>query len=562
MRFEAQRRVDASVENEEPLPDDFVMPEDVRLDPGLMLLRLYAADAVSNDEVRAEALQDAAVEIRDTLAEILDPEFASQADEGAIARTAFTLKYDIFRAYAMFGEDPGLVELAADDLRQYVEEDSEVGRDIDAWVALRTGDPERALEYFRSAPSQEVTSQIGLALTHVALGRPGDAIGAFRRVHALAPLGAQGAWARSRAEAIMPPESAAFFPWAERMERFAASTPRWVEEMVYETGSFMSLNLEPASVSESALDPAPLRITVRNLAPVPLGVGPDRPINSSFMLSPRTEIELEAQTSLVQPEIVEGTRRLRLLPRESMTIEVDPTLGFTGWVIETNSYRTIRTRWRALQGFMYGDRGYFVPGPNCLSTTSDAQLGTLNGEVIRPIAELIERVRTAPVDELRAVTVAARTRLLIGDASEPALTAEQRAEIATACADRFSESDTLVKLLMLSSLPHAGQAPEMQELDELARKDLDPRVLAVTMLTRMPRVDTALLERARSLDEPWLSEIAGILERRVLSGGKGIAHATPSISSLGGYLRGSGSLDSPEFDRPEPEAPEEEGGER
>jgi len=550
-RFAVQIVVDAAQEIGRPLPDDFVMPDAIRLSPALLSMRLYAAAAVGDEQLRARALEDVSVDIREQLADFRDRTQAEGMTQRDVFRMTFVLGYDIFRAYAIFSDDLELIELAADDLRRFAAENSMISRDLEAWIALRSGDAEGSLPYFRSAPNDEIVSQIGLAMAHEALGRTPDAIIAYRNVQRLIPLGAQGCWARSRAMALMPAGSSAFSPSAPRMERFAAGMPRWIDDMVRNTSRFMTLDVELVEPITSALEPTPIRISIRNISPVPLGVGPDRPINSSFVLSPRTEIQLKEQITLVQPEVVEMARRLRLRPRETLTVEINPKMGFTGWIIETNSYLTIRTRWRVLQGFMFGERGFFVPGPNCLSTVTGAQLETLNPEALISIDQLAAHVRSAGRGSLRPSLVAVRTRLMIPESNRPALTPVEREALASACADRFAEADALTKLLMLAVLPHEGQAAEMREMDELARKDLEPRVLAMTLITRMPDVDAALLDRARALGEPWLTEIADVVESRTAAGVRGYAHATGSVRSLGGYLRGSGTLDSPEFTLPE-----------
>jgi len=552
-KFSAQQVLDASIEDDTPLPDGFVAPDDVRLSSSFLTMRLYAADAAGDGVVRSEALEDVTISVREQIAQISELDADSGYDPQNLARAVFAMKYDIFRAYAMFGDDVELVELAADDLRRFAGKNSMIAEDIDAWMAIRTDDVESALAYFKNAPTDEIVSQIGLAMASEQVGRMTDAISAYHRIQRMNPLGVQAAWARTRVGVLAISGAPALSPWTGRMEQFAARSPRWLDEMVSDTTSFMTLRAELAQTTNAAIDPSKIIISVRNVSPVPLGVGPDRPINSSFMLSPRTEVQVQEQMSLVQPEIIELGRRLRLLPRETLTVEIDPKTGFTGWVIETNSFRTIRTRWRAVQGYLYGERGYFEPGPMCLSTSTGQQLESLNPDTLLPIDELTDRIRTSPTSQIRQVLIAVRTRLMVPESNEPDLTRAQRVALASACADRFAEGDALTRLLMLAVLPHEGQAAEMRELDELARKDLEPRVLALTVLTRMPTVDAALLDRARALGEPWLSELSGVIEARTAAGVLGYAHATPAVRSLGGYLRGSGTLDSPEFDRPEVE---------
>jgi len=59
---------------------------------------------------------------------------------------------------------------------------------------------------------------------------------------------------------------------------------------------------------------------VTNQSPIPLALGSDRPISSRFVLLPKMDqVSLEA---MIRPEVVDLDRRLRLMPQESITVDV------------------------------------------------------------------------------------------------------------------------------------------------------------------------------------------------------------------------------------------------
>ena len=64
-RGRAQAMLEYSEAEGLDLPDEFIPPDEVRLDSTYQTMRLYAADAVENAELRAEALNELAATIRE-----------------------------------------------------------------------------------------------------------------------------------------------------------------------------------------------------------------------------------------------------------------------------------------------------------------------------------------------------------------------------------------------------------------------------------------------------------------------------------------------------------------
>jgi len=547
-RFTAQSWLNAFDNGSiDELPDDFVAPDKVHLETPGELFRIFSADALDETDTLAEALTAFEEIVNDRIAEA---ESHTDAPPEAISRYAYFQRYELFRVKALFADKEKFDELAAL-LRRDAGDNEVITKDIDAWTALRAGKPEDALGYFEVAPEGELVSAIGRALTYEALGRDDDAAVVWRRVVLGNGLTPYGCWARERLRQLTG-EDRPSDEWTARLERNAAAIPRWLDEMILDPSSFIDLRVEPVAERGLPTDEVKLRITLRNTAPIPLALGPNKTINSSMLISTRAEVELDELVGQVQTEVAELERRLRLRPRESLVVEVPTRGGYTGWLLETLGSRTIRSRWRVLQGFVMGGKGYFVPGPLCVAAGSEPRLDSpLPSSHLTP-EELATRVRNAPEHDLPEITASVRSVLLAPEALKTPPTDVQRREIASACADRYEQASPTARLLMLASLPHAGQAPEMSDLDELARRDLDPRVLAFAVLTRMTKPDDALIERAAELGDERAGELARLVARREQEGLKGYAYATPKLDSIAGIFRGSATLDElkqDEFER-------------
>ena len=84
------------------------------------------------------------------------------------------------------------------------------------------------------------------------------------------------------------------------------------------------------------------------------------------MFVPHASVGTETVKVGLQPEVVDIGRRIRLMPRERLSVEVWPDPGSGGWLMEANGLLTVRQGWRVMQGFSALPNGSFEVGPMCL----------------------------------------------------------------------------------------------------------------------------------------------------------------------------------------------------
>ena len=285
---------------------------------------------------------------------------------------------------------------------------------------------------------------------------------------------------------------------------------------------FLQLQATMVHLAPEALDRAAVQLSLQNLSAIPLGLGPDRPLNSRLLFNPKLEILGTGAMSLLRPEIVDLDRRLRLKPQERITLTVWPDAGQTGWLMELMANRSIRIRWRIIQGFIGDPRGGFRPGPMCVTAETEEA-------VRRPIPEcsltseaMVRQVTGDPANVLMRLAAALRTLVLqpllappdpgarVPPPPPPALK-----PVAEAFAARYANLDALDRAILVVTLPHTHLSPDLASFDQAARADADPLLQTLVLVTRIAQEDDPMLAKARESDQPRLRQTAELVARRL-----------------------------------------------
>lgn len=243
------------------------------------------------------------------------------------------------------------------------------------------------------------------------LGRKDEAIASYRQVQRGAPLRPIGAVARFRLEKLLGGRDE-FSPDRPALQKIAEGIPPFVDEMIEHPKSFMAV-LGETPVKGSFGDDAPLTLRVRNISPIPLALGSDRPINSRIMLSPTLTGRASRLGPLMRPEIIELDQRLRLDTRETLRVDVHPDLGYPGFVLDLACDAQARYSWKILQGFTPGKSGNFGAGPLSLAAESSTVNKPPLPETKLSASELATRLGSDTGEELFRSLMAARQRLWI-----------------------------------------------------------------------------------------------------------------------------------------------------
>src|SRR5207237_9340156 len=77
------------------------------------------------------------------------------------------------------------------------------------------------------------------------------------------------------------------------------------------------------------------RVRLRNLAPIPLGLGSGKSINTRLLFVP--SIEAGGRVRSPEGEVIDVNRRLRLMPGQELECVVWPEAGASGYTAEQAS---------------------------------------------------------------------------------------------------------------------------------------------------------------------------------------------------------------------------------
>lgn len=524
------RAIRVAEQAKEPV-DGIERPENIRFPVRVAVLAVLSAQAAGDDAAAVASLAAMTDEIASTIQGIeslirrgeIEQERADQLLGSSI------LQLQTIRLWA--GQQLDLVAADLESNRAFFNQHHpDSARMSEGWLAIRTGNPEAGMDILAPYVEGNMFALLGRATAYEKLEQIESAVADYKRILRIAPLEVSGAWARTRLKALGHDDDRR---QAAALERIAAGVPRWVDRMITNPREFVQLSATIPNPSLEGTDQNRVIITIRNLSPIPLALGADRAINSRMLLAPKMEFE-GANPDLVQPEVVDLDRRLRLMPRESIEVEVWPDAGLTGWISELLANRSIRVRWRVIQGFLRDSVGGYRPGPLSQVAETPQVVRRPHPEATLPPQMLANRITGDPVHSLPGLAGALRTRLvqptlaplatdfeeLPGQAGRPRqfrLRTEQMEALrpaVQALANRYPTLPPVHRATLVALMPHSGFSPYVAAFEQFALADTDPLVMSIVLLTRLSdQKDHYLTRAAESGDEhlQWLA--AAVAER-------------------------------------------------
>lgn len=514
MRSDAAQRI-MQYEQAKMPTDTLTKPEDIMLSPVFNQIRLVAALAADDKQTVQATLADMLRVFKATM------DRAAQVSKLSTQEERVNQMADVWAQISQQLVAIAWVNLQNDSLKDWTQRASDmlgaqspITLMLSAWAELRFGDPAKAIEQFRHVPFDTPLNAVGEGLALQALDRKDEAAEVYRQVALGYPMALAGAWARDEyrklasKDAMATPEQAA-------VTRLAQSVPSWVDRMTSEPRSFMALRADLADSSLGATEGARIRIRLTNLAPIPLGVGGDRLINSRLLLVPRLQIGTTNEFTGALPEVVELDCRLRLAPTESIDVTVPAAPGVTGWMAQVGALDTVRQRWRLLQGYTLDQGGVPRAGTLCLESETGTLLRTqLTLGQASPV-DLANALESAPETELPEVLGAIRARALLEPGAEYALTRDDLERIAAIAAERYPALPVVSRAMLLAVLPGARVAPGMEAFDEVAMGEQDPILAPVALLTRAADADDQALAAWLESQSDGLGAFARALHDRL-----------------------------------------------
>ncbi len=537
----ASRRYMASLELQmaqaEGLPTSgLARPEDIRLGDALEALRILAAHAAGDQQALGEAMFDLRGTLETANRLSLNPQDLPAGTTIEQVRERITrLEMLLVLLHTWTGV---AMEQIVPNLPRLPQVSGENANPLlQAFAAIYTETPQEAEQRFRALLDTEAASWAGLGLALIRQGRVDEAVEAYARLARMAPLSPEGAWARSMAMQLSGVDVMRF-EVTDRMGEIARGVPLWVDRMVQDPSSAIQLGAEMERMQVGPLEPVRVRIRVKNLAPAPLALGADRPIQSRMLISPSIDVGVDARNLAALPEVADLERRLRLLPRQELMASLDVVPGFTGWYLDTSCEASARVRARVLQGFRQV-QGRLIPSAVALADETERIIRTVSTDSAMTPQELAVWIEQCSELQLPSALLNAR-RHLVGVGSE--IGDEQKSMLVDACIRRYDRLSAEARSVALLILPTARLVPQIAPFEahvlESADDETDPRVLAALLLTRAIDTDSPLLHHEAVLSDPELGTIANALRERFERGGTGYALAGPTIADLARSAQG------------------------
>lgn len=387
---------------------------------------------------------------------------------------------------------------------------------LGAWLDIRRGRLDEAEVALGRSGSTDPLARLGMAVIADLRADVQTAIVRFADVVAMTPGDAAAAFARGRYAALVgasprPDEI------ARTLESDAASSPEWLEVLVENPRKMMSLEATVLRPDINPVDRTPVRITLRNTSPVPLALGPDKPLNSRLMLAPIVDLGAGRLAVADLGMVASLDRRLRLMKDESVSIIVWPDIGPVSQVMEIGVSRRARVRWRVLQGFMLNDLHMHDAGPQCLT----AEVASLERKLPSRTEAVFEAMKyylqTGGPREIADAILSIQLQIAQATPGQ-GVAAQDIDNLMEAMARRFGSWDAkqrAAKVLVLCTLFSQTNVPPVVRIDNIALRDTDEDVLAVALATRVARTDDPLLTAPNVLKSPRLTALAQAVKERI-----------------------------------------------
>lgn len=561
-RAEAQSRLDAYIAAQLPI-DGLIKPTDIRYNLGINKMRIFAAHANDEREKVRVILDDIESLITDEISSFAQMSSAPGANVNALLAQVVIRMLDLNTMRAIVGLDSEKIREELEAMREQLPNATQQLDQIEPMALYAEGEYERCLEASEKY-KRNPTMKLIRAQSYERLGRTEEAIELYLQLTHSNVMDSIGAFCFTRLQKLGVADRVLTDEGRE-MIAIAARVPDWIEQMIKRPSSFQYLSVEhPKRVYHEGERPT-LTIRLQNTAPVPLSVGPNAPINSRLLIEP---VGVATPTNnfagLPRAKVLQLDNRLRLEPRESMSVTVNADSVSTDWLIEQQPGTSLRQRWRLIQGFRARladsaarqmqaspDQNVYGIVNSPLGLTAETQVVQRPGMRIADADanELAALLKGTDKDAHRRAIGAISARLINpGDAG--AFENDALVRLVDAINELYTRSDEPTRAAMMLMLPHRHQHPAMMAFDDhvaslllsdsLIDSRVEPITLACALLTRTDAPDSPIFETLVHVSDPSVQRIAQIVQGRLRSGlpvlgtvKAGVDAMTPSFDGLG-----------------------------
>lgn len=378
------------------------------------------------------------------------------------------------------------------------------------WRAHREGRLADAVELLEPLREDDPASRLGLAEVYLDRGERQNAAREYLAVARAMPGSLMGVWANDRLNELLG-QRAPLTAESTRMNDLIETLPRTLDRFVREPRSALSIRLTPVETRVHSYQPVRVRMEITNHAPFPLGIGRDEPIRSDVILLHNAQSVQAGVLGAMRPEVVSINRRLRLMPRERLTIDLDMRAGPLRSLLTYFPLAGVTVRTRGIVNFTTSPMGAPIPG--VLGSDHETRPYRIDGQRITPdwIESSLARLEgDGPRGDLhgfaRLCYAAAST--LGPNAPEDAVRA--LTDTREAVRDAFPKLQPAEQAWIVCILP---QGEGTEPILERARQSEDRDVIMSYLAFRVRHPDHPMLDRARRHDDAAVVRFSEVLYR-------------------------------------------------
>ncbi len=541
-RQEAVEQRKIAVQRGQPV-DGLPRPEELRLPFARERMRVLAAAALGDRERAAVFIGELSETVRIRTEQAMDPVRRPAGVTDEQVRTASRIAAGELAWLRLWAgvQTPDAVATIKE-LADAQALDAATQARLDAWVALRSGEMERADAALRAIAERDPLGALGLAVLSELQSDESTAVVRYRDLAWRTPGTEVGAFAAKR-YAEYARERPRQSDIAIELEKNAAGVPKWLDTMVENPRRIMTLEAKALRSEISAVDRTPVRVTIRNASSIPLAMGPTQPINTRLLFGPSIESGSARLPGNDLGHVASLDRRLRLLPNESIDIVTFPDIGVLSHIAELGLPKQSRIRWRVLQGFQLVDQKVYDAGPMCLTTDIPTMLRRLPNRAEAVFGALQYALQTGGPREIADAVLSIKYQLAMGGG----LTQGEIDRLVEVIAGKFGRMQRASKIMVLCLVPSQTNLPQVARIDQVVAQETDEDVLAVALATRVVAKDDPLLAAAGVVKSPHLVELAQAVQDRITAGVKTYSTAAMQAPELVG---GIGPNPAPEQPKP------------
>jgi len=294
----------------------------------------------------------------------------------------------------------------------------------------------------------------------------------------------------------------------------ARSLPTTIDRMVENPLRSVVVDLRPTATTVKPYDPLTFTMRLRNTSQLPLAIGQDAPISGKIML--RTQVARAGETSSpdLPPQPLLIDRRLRLMPGEELSVDVDAELTTVGLFLNLSPLDAHALRVSVVTN-PASATGSMAPG--FLGTVTGAPPLMSTGVAVTEawVREGLELIKD-PANPDAPVRMALLAHAAAGETRLPEALRAERPQIWTAIAEAWRALHPQARAWVVSVLPR--ETPAMAPLLDAARADPSKDVLTSWVISRVGDPSDPMLDVCRRSGDEALATFADaakwVLERR------------------------------------------------